>query len=116
KTSLGLADNIAHLAFCVHCPGLNSVVVLHETDDGTRLLDILHARLHIAGAVDCAAHELRRSAIPCPSDLEAREALVHDRLFEHRLAPVAAAVDRNIDAAHLAVARPRETRDFVEPR
>src|SRR3954468_2050770 len=36
---LSLADDIAHLAFLVHRPGLNAVVVLHEAGDGARLLD-----------------------------------------------------------------------------
>src|SRR5207237_10789061 len=30
---LSLADDIAHLAFLVHRPGLNAVVVLHEAGD-----------------------------------------------------------------------------------
>src|SRR3982750_524658 len=53
---LSLADDIAHLAFLVHRPGLNAVVVLHEAGDGARLLDVGHRRLHIAGAVECTGY------------------------------------------------------------
>src|SRR5713101_8481272 len=55
KTCLRLADDIAHLAFRVDRPGLNGAVVLHEADDGAHLLDVLHARLHVACAVHGAA-------------------------------------------------------------
>src|SRR5207302_7878681 len=52
-----LADRIAHLAFGVHRPGLNAVMVLHEAHDRARLLDFLHRGLHVARAVECAAHQ-----------------------------------------------------------
>src|SRR5882672_1722456 len=112
---LNLADRIAHLPIGTDGPGLDHVVVLHEADDGARFAQIRHARLHIAVAVDRAAHQRRRRAIPVPRRLEAREALVHDRLFEHRLAPGLAAVDRDVDRADLAGAGPGEPADLMEP-
>src|SRR5688572_2566778 len=92
-TSLSLADGIAHLPVCVHCPWLDRIVVLHEADDGARLLQVGHRRLHVAGAIHCAAHQYRRRAGPVPAELEAREALVHYGLFQHGFAPVATAVE-----------------------
>src|SRR2546425_2471339 len=99
---LNLADGIAHLPIRTDRPGLDHVVVLHEADDRARLAQVGDARLHVTVAVDRAAHQRRRRAIPVPRRLEAREALVHDRLFQHRLAPGLAAVDRDVDRAHLA--------------
>src|SRR5438128_2036321 len=114
-TNLNLADRIAHLPVRVDRPRLDRVVVLHEADDRARLAQVGDARLHVAIAVDRAAHQRRRRAVPVPRRLEAREALVHDRLFEHRLAPGLAAVDRNVDRADLAGARPGEPCDFIKP-
>src|SRR5256712_13191126 len=76
KISLRLADRVAHLAFGVDRPGLNAVVVLHEARDRARLLDFLHCRLHVARAVERAAHQHGRGAIPVPAGLEARQAFV----------------------------------------
>src|SRR2546423_10953326 len=106
RAKLSLADDIAHLAFLVDGPRLDAVMVLHEAGDGARLLDLRHRRLHIAGAVDRAAHQHARSAVPVPAGLEARKALVHDRVFQRRLAPALAAAGRDVDRADLAVARP----------
>src|SRR5438128_2147226 len=114
-TRLNLADGIAHLPIRTDRPRLDHVVVLHEADDCARLLYLAHARLYIAVVVDRAAHQRCRGAVPVPRRLEAREALVHDRLFEHRLAPGLAAVDGNIDRADLAGARPGEPCDFIKP-
>src|SRR5688572_18339174 len=49
---LSLADDIAHLPLGVDRPRLDRVVVLHEADDGARLLQVGHRRLHVAVAVD----------------------------------------------------------------
>src|SRR5688572_23410167 len=114
NAALSLADDIAHLPSGVDGPRLDRVVVLHEADDGALLLNVLHGRLHVAVAVDRAAHQHRRLAVPVPRRLEAREALVQDRLLELRLAPGLAAVDRDVDRANLAGARPREPGDLVE--
>src|SRR5688572_16614796 len=114
--ALSLADDIAHLPIGVDGPRLDAVVVLHEAHDRALLCDLLHARLHVPRAVDRAAHQQRGLAIPIPRRLEAREALVHDRLLELRLAPVLAAVDRNVDRANLAGAGPCESGDLVEAR
>src|SRR5260370_15395334 len=115
-SSLSLADDIAHLPFRVDRPGLNGVVVLDEAHDRAHLLDVLHAGLYVARAVDGTAHQHRGTAVPVPADLEPRQALVHDRLFEHCLAPVLAPVDRYVDRADLAHARPGEPGDLVETR
>src|SRR5688500_1355767 len=53
----GLADRIAHLPFVVHRPWLDGVVVLHEAHDRARLLQVRHARLHVAVVVHGAAHQ-----------------------------------------------------------
>src|SRR5262245_7198620 len=116
KTCLRLADDIAHLPFGVDRPGLDSVVVLHEVDDRALLLDILHGRLHVTVAVDRAAHQHRGFSVPVPADLEARKALVHDGLFQHGLAPVLAAVERNVDGAYFPGARPGKAGHLVEAR
>src|SRR6185503_15346932 len=89
---LGLADDIAHLPTGVDGPRLDCVVVLHEAHDRAGLLQILHGRLHVAVTVDRAAHQHGGLAVPVPRRLEARQALVHDRLFELGLAPGLAAV------------------------
>src|SRR5690349_652533 len=114
--SLSLADCIAHLPGLVDRPRLDRVVVLHEADDRARLLQVRDARLHVAVVVHGAAHQHRRPSVPVPADLEAREALVHDRLLDHRLAPVLAAVGGHVDRADLARARPRKPGDLVEAR
>src|SRR5262245_63339894 len=111
EKTLSLADDIAHLPIGVDGPRLDRVMVLDEADDRAALLDVLHGRLHVAVAVDRTAHEHRRLAVPVPRRLEARQALVHDRLFELRLAPVLAAVGRDVDRADLARARPSESGD-----
>src|SRR5881396_1777212 len=113
RLDLSLADRIAHLAFGVDRPGLNAVVVLHEARDRARLLDFLHCRLHVARAVERAAHQHGRGAIPVPADLDARQAFVPDRLLDHRLAPVPAAVDRHVHRADPARAGPRQPGDLV---
>src|SRR5713226_2147499 len=113
-SSLSLPDSIAHLAFVVHRPRLNAVVVLYESHRESALLKLLHAGLHVAGTVDGAAHENRGRDVPVPDDLEASQALVHDRLFQHGLAPVAAAVERNVHRANLSGARPRKPGHLVE--
>src|SRR5438067_1243479 len=110
---LSLADVIAHLAFLIDGPGLDAVVVLHEAGNRARLLDLRHARLHVARTVERAAHEDRRRAVPVPARFEACEGLVHDRLFQHRLAPRSAAVGRDIDRANLPRPRPGEPADLL---
>src|SRR5687767_8831074 len=111
NAALSLADDIAHLPIGVDGPRLDRGDVLHEAADRALLLHLLHGRLHVTGAVDRAAHQHCGLAVPVPRRLEAREALVHDRLFKLRLAPVLAAVDRNIDRSDLAGARPCEPGD-----
>src|SRR5688572_29154393 len=100
--ALSLADDIAHLPIGVDGPRLDRVVVLNEAHDRALFLDVLHGRLHVAVAVDRAAHQHRGLAVPVPRRLEAREALVQDRLLELRLAPGLAAVDRYVHCANLA--------------
>src|SRR5262245_38383646 len=112
--TLSLADDIAHLPTGVDGPRLDRVVVLHEAHDGALLLEVLHRRLHVAVAVHRTAHEQRGLAVPVPRRLEARQALVHDRLFQRGFAPGLAAVDRDVHGAHLAGARPGEAGDLVE--
>src|SRR3954468_3479933 len=116
KPGLRLADDIAYLPVGRHRPWLNRVVVLNEAYDGALLLDVLHSRLDVTVAVHRAAHQRRRLAVKVPADLEAGEAFVHDRLFELGFAPVLAAVERDIDRADLAGARPGEAGHFVEAR
>src|SRR5687767_13540022 len=113
-TCLRLADDIGHLPIRVDGPGLDRVVVLHEADDGAHLGEVRYRGLDVAGAVDRAAHEHGGLPVPVPRDLEAREALVHDRLLEHGLAPVLAAIEGDVDAADLAGARPGEAAHLVE--
>src|SRR2546425_2811253 len=50
--TLNLADCIAHLPIRIDRPRLDHVIVLHEAHDRPRLLDVAHARLHVAVAVD----------------------------------------------------------------
>src|SRR5258705_13396996 len=52
KISLSLADGIFHLPAGGDGPRLDRIVVLHEAHDRARLREVLHARLHVAGAVD----------------------------------------------------------------
>src|SRR3954463_11115284 len=113
---LNLADDIAHLPAGVDAPRLDAVVVLDEADDRARLAQVGDARLDVAVRVERAAHQGRGRAVPVPGGLEAREALVHHRLLELRLAPGLAAVGRDVDRADLAGARPGEPGDLVEAR
>ena len=66
--------------------------MLHESDDRAHLGNVLHGRLHVTGAVDCATGNVRRPARPVPWKAETREAFVEHGLFEPRLLPALAAL------------------------
>ena len=75
---------------------------------------LLFAGLHIAGIVDCATLNQHGLAVPDPVDVEAGQAFAQDRCLEPCAAPIASAIDRDIDLFHLAAARPSQTADTEE--
>src|SRR5215468_4978505 len=90
--------------------------MLHETDERAGFPDLGHRGLHVAGAVDGAAGDLGRSAVPLPDVAEAGEAAVEERLLEHRLAPALAAVERHVHGLDGSIAGPGEALDRVDAR
>src|SRR5262245_60938259 len=111
-----LSDRIFHLPACADRPGKDSVVVLHEAHERASFCDLRHSGLHVAGAIDGAAGDLGRPAVPLPDVAEAGEAAVEERLLEHRLAPAFAAVERHVHGLNGSVAGPGEALDRVDAR
>src|SRR5678815_2727059 len=104
--------HIRHVTGGIDAPRLNGVVVIDRSraPDGAQLAD---RRLHVAGFVDDARLQQRGAARPRPVDAKARQRLRQDRALQLRGAPVAAAVGRHVDTAHLAATRPREAANLV---
>src|SRR5574342_198213 len=73
-----LCDRIFHLPACADRPGKDSIVVLHESDERAGFRNLRHRGLHVAGAVDGAASDLGRPAVPLPDVAEAGEAAIQE--------------------------------------
>src|SRR5262245_11454462 len=91
-----LCDRIFHLPACADRPGKDSVVVLHEADERAGFRDLGHRGMHVPGAVDGAAGDLGRPAVPLPDVAAAGDAAVEARLLDQRPAPAVDAVERHV--------------------
>src|SRR5688572_10702632 len=105
--------NIAHFPALRLLPRLDRVVVVDRAP-AAHLAQLVDLGLHIPGLVDGARLEHRGTAVPDPVDVEASEALGEHGRLEAGGAPVASAVDRHVDALHLAAPRPGEAGHVVE--
>src|SRR5688572_14675534 len=105
--------DIRHFPALRHLPRLDRVVVVDRAP-AAHLAQLVDLGLHVPGLVDGARLQHRGAAVPHPIDVEAREALREHRRLEACGAPVPAAVDRHIDALHLAASRPGEAGHVVE--
>src|ERR1700687_1756366 len=105
--------HIANLAAVGDLPRLDGVVVVDRARAAHRA-QLVDLRLDVTGLVDRARLQDRGSAVPRPVDVEAREGLGEDGIFQPRRAPVAPAVGGHVDSLYFAAARPCETRDVVK--
>src|SRR4051812_21274599 len=103
-----LADlDILRLTVRVHQPGLNAVVVIDRVD-AADLAQFVLARLHVAGGIDGPRLDHHFLAVPVEIDIEPRHRFIEHRPIEAGGLPVAAAVDRYVDARDAAAPGPRQ--------
>src|SRR5664280_3010480 len=104
--------DVGDIAGLSDAPRLDRVVVIDRpgTARGAELVDL---GLHVAGVVHRARLQDRGRAVPGPVDVEAGQCIREHRAFQPRRAPVAAAVDADVDPLHLAATRPSQAGDVV---
>src|SRR5690242_1290798 len=106
KPTTSLDDRIFDLPILADRPREDTVVVLHEATERSRLGNVGDGGLYVAGAVHGAAGNLGWAARPVPRITEARETFVEHGFLEARLAPGLAPVDRYVNGLDGPVARP----------
>src|SRR6185369_15436855 len=105
--------NILELPAGFERPGLDAVVVIDRIDPADLTQRILGG-LHVAALVHGARLQQQLLAGPLEIRVEAHAGLVVDRPVDARRAPVAAAIERDVDALDLAATGPGEPGDDVE--
>src|SRR5262249_6223205 len=110
-----LADlDILDLPIRPQRPSLDSVVVVDRVDAADFPQGVL-ARLYVAGLVHDTRLQQQLFARPVEFVVKPHAGFIEDRPVDARRAPVAPAIERDVDAADLAAARPRKPGDDVEP-
>src|SRR6476660_1416705 len=104
---------IEHVSVGLDLPGLDRIVVIDRVR-ATLCSQLCDGRLHVAGLIDDAGCDQRRTAVPAPGHGELCECFRQHRLMQPRGLPVDAAVRGDIDTPDLAVAGPRQSPDFIE--
>src|SRR5690242_17605821 len=107
--------DIFDLAVLLDMPGLDAVVVVDRIDAAV-FAKLRLARLHVAALVHGARLDEQLAAVPVELVIEARQRLVPCRAVDFRRTPVAAAVERDIDARDPAAPRPGDAREHGEAR
>src|SRR5688572_19949594 len=97
--------DILNLAVLVQMPGLDAVVVIDRVRPA-QPAQLRLARLHVAALIHGTRLQQQLAAVPVELVVEARERLVPGRAVELGAAPVAPAIERNVDARDLAAAGP----------
>src|SRR4249919_1282980 len=93
--------DILDLSVRVERPGLDPVVVVDRIDPADFAQSIF-ARLHVAGVIHRPRLQQQRLAVPVEFIVEAHAGSIEYRTIETRCAPIASAVERDIDALGLA--------------
>src|SRR5262249_14794196 len=100
--------NILHLAAFVHLPRLDAVIVVDGVDPAI-FAQLVLAWLHVTRFIHGAGLQQQLAAIPVELVIEARERPVPNGAIDLCRTPVAAAVERDVDARDLAAAGPGDT-------
>src|SRR5581483_6170853 len=97
--------DILDLTIGLNVPGLDAIVVINGVD-AADLAQLGLGRLHITGLVLHPRLQQQRLAIPVELVIETRQRLIENRSIKPRRPPIAAAIERDIDALDPAAAGP----------